>query len=68
MYCFLLSLSPLQPAVVLLQFALTFKETKSVILSGHLHEPSGVSFIAIRSAIIIAIVCMIMGILSALLS
>jgi hypothetical protein len=65
-YCFLSSLSPLQPAVVLLQFALTFKEARSVILSDHLHEPSGASFIAIRNAIIIAVVCMILGILSAL--
>jgi len=61
----LVSLSTLQPAVVLLQFARSLSTAKIKDVRSPF-DPSAVLSPLIRNAIIIAVVCIILGILSAL--
>ena len=60
------SLSPLQAAVALLQFTLTFREAESFKIMDIQSEPSAASSITIRNAIIMTIGYIILGILSVL--
>ena len=65
MHSTLVSLSTLQPAVVLLQFAWSLSTAQIKDIQSPF-DPSTVLSPLIRNAIIIAVVCIILGILSAL--